>query len=322
MRYYMKNIINLIVILFIPIITLYISDRRAFHIAKEFIYFEFSSTFFYLIAVGIFVLVFFLKKAKKLRSTTLNFKAIINKNKSETFLLILISLCILYLYFDYKYKIYSETHHQLLALKNLESGEFRKAKLLCEWYTKIYPQRSIDSLYPDPFCLPVLKDLEKMRIIDKYLKYYQSGVGNIEGYSIPVEWNSKRFSRYITDKLSGNQNLKIDDYIMEVKPHPMKESLFFPRFTSKDLNQKTSFQNKNYKCLKDIQIASFSKKNNAESTLNFLNENGYTSIIIKKVKVKEKYFYRIIIPCIKSQEEIDKYIYNLKEKGFHKAFPK
>lgn len=329
-----KNIGKIFVGIAIPIVVLFIANHRFFIIFKNFLLFQFEKTSIFLICIICIILTLFLFYLKiRNNILILIIKEVFSYNSRPSSWAI---TCIVYImvislvpYYFIQYRIYSETNFQILTIGMLEKGDTRNARLLCERYLSLYPQRRSGGSIPDPICVPLLLTFKKFEIIDDYLKSVSISSISKRELNTFIDWNAKKYGRVLTDRLSGRSELKNDNFNQPIAFLPPPNYLFewsnfkdinktIEKFDflhntieyKQNLSNKTRTEGKKYL----LQVGAFLNRENADNFLYKLKTTGFLRAVIDFNELDGKTFSCVVIP-IDSVEEENSVIERLKNMG-------
>jgi len=228
----MKRILQFIVAIMIPLVAFCLANRRHLEIAWDFSVYEIRVHLSFLLYSTLFLCVLFIilfismRRNNEIVLILLIIKSRVVENPWLPWALAAFLIGSFLPYMHMRYRIYSESAYQRSAVKRLESGDLRGARLLCERYLDLYPQRRADGRLPDPVCVPLLDLFGKMSRIDSYLRDLESEASVLDGLPVPIDWNAKRYGRFLSDRWSGRCDLDASDASVAPVAVKIPEKLF------------------------------------------------------------------------------------------------
>jgi hypothetical protein len=102
-----------------------------------------------------------------------------------------------------EYRIFSEVWYQERALKKLDGDDILGARLICERYVQLFPQRRSDGGMPDPVCVPLYKFTTSMATLKKYIERQHVDSTTIDGLPVGVGWATRRKALVTLEHLAG-----------------------------------------------------------------------------------------------------------------------
>lgn len=325
-----NRILQILGALLIPIVALYFSSTRQLSIGWNFIQYIFSESIYLISFILLFIFTFLLLK-KKINIFDRIYKYILysfTTYKSAWLISLFIVSASFAPYLKSKYKIYSEVSFQQRVLKEIDNENYKRARSLCESYITLYPQRKKGNMMSDDICIPYLDYYRKMIKINNFLRGYQANKEEIDEMKIPVDWNAKRYGIYLTDKWKGNERYSdrlSTDHIPIERPFNLVQwgekniKIDNPNNKpNKDINRKVVSSvavEKPSPCLYDIQVASYKNFENAKSMSLKINSIINKEVKLVPISIDSNVYTRVVIPCIKSDEDLQNIIQsaNLKD---------
>jgi len=102
-----------------------------------------------------------------------------------------------------EYRIFSEVWYQERALQKLRSDDVLGARLICERYVQLFPQRKSDGGMPDPVCVPLHKFTASMASLKEYIDGQHPTASVIDGMGVGVGWVTRRKALVTLEHLAG-----------------------------------------------------------------------------------------------------------------------
>ena len=301
----MKKIINYSSAIIIPIIALYLSSTRAFHVLWRFIEYELNANKLFLVGGFVFVIWLLSRSFPALSSFCNKIKVEAKEVYKQNTKLVIVSIIIITLcwfpYISVKYKIYSQTSFQLAAIDKLAAGEYRGAKSSCRTYLRLYPQRRADGVFPDRYCLKLIERLDSYRAIYSYLQAYPIKNGVVDGLEIPIDWNAKKYATVLSDKISGIKRLQYEASNQTVKQTEYGKNVFlWGEIGLNKTKSPTGGTNKGA-CQFKVKTGAFSVIENAYKQKRKLVKLGYADVEL--IKSMDGRITRVFATCVSTKKE-------------------
>ena len=90
------------------------------------------------------------------------------------------------MYVRLQYRIFSELYYQERALDAVRNRKMLQARLTCQEYVRLYPQRSETGALPDKVCTSILEFTTEASALEDYVSRQKANLREVNGVVLPA----------------------------------------------------------------------------------------------------------------------------------------